>query len=299
MSTKNKVAILVIHGMGKSKIEEKDSNGNRFSGGMYSKLRQKMGAADFDEKIIWREVYWADILHKRQQDYIQDSLVGRARWMFLRKFVMHNLADAGSYRQSSSGNSDVYARIHGRVQKAVAGIERDHGETIPMVVLAHSLGGLIMSNYIYDLQKGAEVVPLASDFQRMQTMCGFITFGCNIPIFQFAFPRDVVAPIAFPGVQITSKKRIKTWWHNYNDKDDVLGMPLAGIGPKYEYLRANRQLYEDWINVGGFFNFWNPVSHTKYWTARQLINPVAGFLKDALKIGPEDIGPMGEGGADV
>ena len=83
----------------------------------------------------------------------------------------------------------------------------------PLVVLAHSIGGHIMSNYIWDIQKKRPIVePGANKFERMETLAGIITFGCKIPLFTFAL-KDIV-PITLPG-------GVK--WLNYFDPDDVLG----------------------------------------------------------------------------
>ena len=36
------------------------------------------------------------------------------------------------------------------------------------------------------------------------------------------------------------------------------------------------------VSVGGFFSGWNPFSHTKYWTDKDVINPVAEKINALL-----------------
>ena len=178
----------------------------------------------------------------------------------------------------------------GRVEDALDNLETVAGGTTPLLVFAHSLGGHIMSNYIYDTQKavalGAPWVQSRSGFQRFETMAGFLTFGCNIPVFTFAYPMDQVRPIKRPGTRIPADKRLTPWWENLNDKDDVLGMPLGPAGPQYEAMINAGELRDAWINVGNLFTSWNPASHNEYWDHRNFYRPAAELIRKALLIGP-------------
>ena len=244
-----------------------------------------MGKSFFD-RVGWREVFWADILQTRQDEYVRYLGDKGARWMDVRRFVMHNLADAASYRKTGDARDLTYFLIHERVHRTIQRLEQIAGDDTPLIVLAHSLGGHIMSNYIYDMMKGTPQIPGASDFQQLKTMATFVTFGCNIPVFSFSYKPSDINPIQFPGTKISAGKRLKPWWSNYNDKDDALGMPLAGLSPGYGAMAASGELRDRWINTGGLFQFWNPASHNGYWTDRHFYKPVAGILKKAMEIGP-------------
>ena len=136
--------------------------------------------------------------------------------------------------------------------------------------MAHSLGGHIMSNYIWDMQKST--VTTLSSFEKMDLLAGMVTFGCNIPLFTFAY--DNVIPIKFPGDALSAESKSKTKWLNYYDPDDILGYPLKAINAAYENI-----VDEDVpINVGGIFSSWNPSSHTKYWTDNDFTKPVSKFI---------------------
>ena len=72
------------------------------------------------------------------------------------------------------------------------------------MVIAHSFGTQIISNYIWDPQTEANYTrkkrgmnPYGkSDFERMKTLAGIITFGCNIPLFSLAY--DKIVSMEFP-----------------------------------------------------------------------------------------------------
>jgi len=52
----------------------------------------------------------------------------------------------------------------------------------PVIVMAHSMGSVIMSNYIYDRQKKCQPEKYGeTKFEQMDTLAGFITFGSPIP----------------------------------------------------------------------------------------------------------------------
>ena len=127
-----------------------------------------------------------------------------------------------------------------------------------------------MSNYIWDQQKHPK--PRQSAFEQMKWLTGFITFGCNIPLFTFAYKDP--EPIEFPPSSLPDQFKQKSRWYNYYDPDDILGYPLKQISAKY---RAT-VIRDISINVGGLFGGWNPASHTEYWTDNDFTKPVAKYL---------------------
>jgi pimeloyl-ACP methyl ester carboxylesterase len=159
----------------------------------------------------------------------------------------------------------TYGRIHTIIRDEIAALREDlGGVNRPLVVLGHSLGGHIISNYIWDIQKGNAIAPPGNNaFERMRTLAGVITFGCNIPLFTFALSK--VVPIALPP---------GATWLNFYDPDDVLGYPLKPLSREYRQT-VKRDIP---INVGGIATGWNPLSHSQYWTDNDFTKPVANFL---------------------
>jgi len=262
------VCIAVIHGMGSQKPG--------YSVPMRDEINHRLGADA--SRVKWKEIYWANILEQREKDYLTAANTNNDMdWISLRRFMIRAFGDASAYRKTHDPNNSAYHDIHEKVRAAIAAL--DDGSNAPLIVMAHSLGGHIMSNYIYDIQQSASVVAAgSSDFQQMKTLAGMITFGCNIPFFTLAYKKTDIQPISFPGVGLTPAQRSKAKWLNFYDPDDVLGYPLKAINQKY-----NRVVADDIsINVGGILSSWNPMSHQKYWTDNDFTKPVTRFLQSWL-----------------
>ena len=262
------LCIAVIHGMG--------SQEKGYSLPMCGEINRRLGAAA--SKVEWEEIYWADILEKRERDYFTHANAGNdLDWIKLRRFMLRAFGDASAYRKTDDPNNSAYHDIHARVHESIVAL--DDGTDTPLVVMAHSLGGHIMSSYIYDIQQGRSVVATGtSDFQQMKTLAGMITFGCNIPFFTLAYRKSAITPIRFPGDTLTPALKARAKWLNFYDPDDVLGYPLKAINKKYERV-VNADIP---INVGGMLSSWNPMSHQKYWTDNDFTRPVAGFIRGLL-----------------
>ncbi|MFN0115474.1 MAG: hypothetical protein ACKVPY_12430 [Paracoccaceae bacterium] len=273
------LAVLAIHGMGE---QRKKTSGNSaelsFSSDLRDKVRGEMGAERFDGNVAWREAYWADLLQAPQEKYVKE-MKKVTHFGALRSFVMYRLSDAASYNPQTGDKTDpdsTYARVHKCIRNAIADLDADCAGAAPLVVLAHSLGGYMMSNYIYDTVKfradPAKARP--TDFQNLLTFGGFVTFGCNIPVFMFSVKKMVA--IRYPGAQ--GAKSIKPWWSNFYDGEDPLGYPLIPLGGDYQRLADEGGLKDFKIDAGTIFTSWNPLSHNAYWTDRDFFKPVAKAL---------------------
>ena len=179
--------------------------------------------------------------------------------------------------ESKKQATSTYDAIHDKVRQALAELYADEldPESPPLIVLAHSLGGHIMSNYIWDTQQAADAdLAGLSPFEKMESLAGMVTFGCNIPLFLFAYAEDEIEPIEFPAAQLPDDVKAEAKWLNFFDPDDVLGYPLKSINDAYDAI-VSADLP---INAGSVFSSWNPLSHGGYWTDNDFTNPVADFL---------------------
>ncbi|MDG2236598.1 MAG: hypothetical protein P8L34_02280 [Arenicellales bacterium] len=273
---KKNLAALVIHGIGRQSPDFSD----QLIDGVSTQL-EKIGTDP--EQVAWQPVFWDDILRPAQNAYLQaayDSTDLRARRM--RTLLLSALGDGVGYRQLPSGGrrggeeTRTYNRVHARVRQAMATLYNDQlsGRAVPLVVLAHSFGGHILSNYIWDSQRRPD--RRLSPFERMNWLTGFITFGCNIPLFTFACSK--VQPIRFPPSRLPARLKGDARWLNYFDPDDVLGWPLKPINAAYASVVDRDEL----INVGGPISGWTPASHLAYWADRRFARRVAAFLNTLL-----------------
>jgi hypothetical protein len=272
-----KLGVLIIHGMGAQK--------RNFARPLIEELK---GSISDQAKIHWQSIYWADLLSRRESKLLNKlfPVEKPPRWFGLRKFVMNYIGDATAYRYIPISSSkarktnETYDRIHERVHNAIVKLRKKLGSADrPVIVMAHSLGSVIMSDYIWDRQK-----KLSGDaygktkFERMETLAGFITFGSPIPIFTLAY--TPVRSIKFPPKNLPDNLSKKARWLNFYDSDDVFGWPLKHLSKSYEA----RPIEDKPINVGGILTSWNPTCHFKYWTDNDFTDPVAQYISEILKV---------------
>ena len=279
------LAVAIIHGMGTQHEPGFESTCQKL-------MDSVRGYGVHVDDIAYKGIYWAHVLNKRQEEYWAkaqasgafDTITARLAWNDLREFVVDYLADVTAYQRVSqkvdhderNAASGTYVEIHRIVQSSLAELRAEAGADVPLIVLAHSLGGHIMSNYVWDIQVAKPVVaPGASGLERMDTLAGMITFGCNIPLFTFAYRPQDIKPIAFPGRALAADQKAKAKWINVYDPDDVLGYPLNTLD---SYQQAG--FCEDRkIDAGGALVSWNPASHTGYWEDDDFHRIVADYLK--------------------
>ncbi|NQV37488.1 MAG: hypothetical protein HQ509_05710 [Candidatus Marinimicrobia bacterium] len=194
---------------------------------------------------------------------------------------MTAIGDASAYRCVKDTPNTTYYKIHTRIRIALHELFNIGlgGTNVPLIIMAHSLGGHIMSNYIWDMQIFDPENPVLyhpenlSDFEKFHTLTGIVTFGCNIPLFTFA--NSEVKTIQFPPDSLSEDLKAKARWMNFYDPDDILGYPLRPIEAYAEIIKTED---EKAINSGGWFSSWNPLSHSGYWTDNDFTKPVAEYF---------------------
>jgi hypothetical protein len=169
----------------------------------------------------------------------------------------------------------------------------------PVVAIAQSLGGQVLSNYIYDYQKAkgdhpvhSERRPAVRKFLGLATLRTFITTGCNIPLFVAGYPEERVEAINPAFLPAPFR------WINFYDKDDVLGWPLRPLMGGYETLVEDREIQAG-QGLSKILASWNPYSHTQYWKTDAVVDAVETALREAMTAGsPPHALPSAEGTAE-
>ncbi len=280
-----KMAVVIIHGMGSQFTGTPlPSSAVTFSRDLHKQVGRFVGP-DLN-RVAWREIVWAHVLQPRQNRYLR-KIKRRTGYDDVREFVVHNLSDAASYRKTQDGSDKTYEAIHAEIDRVMEDVRTQVGDRAPVLLLAHSLGGHIMSNYIYDLQSHLRHTGQTlhnTPVRNMQTVAGIMTFGCNIPIFLFAYPQNLIKPIDPPNSELPHALKPRTWWYNFFDKHDVLGYPLRDCAPAYDQLEANNELRDVSINSGNIFTSWNPLSHNGYWKDPDFYEPVGRKIKNMLRV---------------
>ncbi|HEX4684493.1 MAG TPA: hypothetical protein VH277_17370 [Gemmatimonadaceae bacterium] len=274
-----RLGVLITHGMG----EQTAGFAEAISADLAERLEKKGIAKG---TVSFCPLFWADVLEPKERELLAvEADAGTLAWMTLRRFVIHNLADAVAYRRADDEAGAVYDLIHDAIRAKLRTSIPVIGDDTPVMLLAHSLGGAIMSDYLWERQKGAQ--PGESKLERLVNLVGIVTFGCNIPLFTLALPR--VQPVLLPSLELSREYdalRPAIEWHNYYDPDDVLGWPLARIyGPRDDGLPGPTIVDHD-VNVGGWKTSWNPMCHGDYWTDRNFTGPVADHIERIVKLLP-------------
>ena len=232
--------------------------------------------------LHWQEVLWSDILDPRQQRYL-DTATARHRlgWTCLRAPIMSSMSDALAYQRVADHASGAYVAIHTRVAAALKAVRAATGPETPVVLIGHSLGAVVWSNYVWDLQHDGAVEPARAaatcPLTRLETLAGMVSFGTTLPLFALAYQDP--QPITFPGPCLPEELASASRWLNLFARSDVLGWPLAEICPAYAAL----PLEDRAVTIGNWWRRHTPLSHTAYWRAPAVADASAECLCALLR----------------
>ena len=288
------VVLITVHGMGETPPD--------YSADLGQRLHAAIGPR-FISHVDMRAVYYQTILQPNEAEVwdritSKDTATGAVHFAYLRKFLLFGFGDAAGLENRKEDNGSVYELAQMEIAKTLLDAFRANGPNTPVILLAHSLGCQVLSSYIYDAQKAQSGLPVSAgvwrdidhwsralqgrnltaaerNFLACGTALGWITTGCNIPIFVAAHKQMTIIPIAPP--------RQSFKWLNLYDPDDVLGWPLQPLSEGY------RQLVEDRaINAGrGVFDLivrsWNPLSHEVYWRDAEVVRAIAQMLTQLMR----------------
>jgi len=264
-----KLGVLIIHGVGAPR--------EKYADPMIEELTKKISDSGAEPgQICWQPVDWDKVL-KDSEDKVCDRLKQHSIWLKLRRLVTSHIGDVTAYRQVPH-SSGTYDKIHGVVREAMSKLKAELGDDDkPVIVMAHSMGSVIMSNYIYDRQKKYQLEKYGeTKFEQMDTLAGFITFGSPIPLFALAC--DPIIAIKFPPKALPDYLRGKAAWLNFWCWADVLAWPLRkDLGESYR-ASVTKDIK---IRVG-----WTPLCHRSYWTNDEFTTAVARHISEILKACP-------------
>jgi hypothetical protein len=275
-----KLGVLIIHGVG--------WQAKGFADAMIKKFGERLSKYGADKtEIKYAKIYWHPILSGREDKLLTDFFPeGKTphrfsciRW--LRKKVSYCIGDVTGYQYVPNQKDEAHDNIHKVVYDSIVELSKKlDNEDKPVIVIAHSMGSVIISDYIWDRQnwdpekkEGRQDPYGETPFERMETLAGFITCGSPIPLYAIAC--DPIVRIKFPPDNLADKLKKNAKWKNFFYFGDVLGWPLRNLGPSYKDTQD--------IKVNGGF----PVfCHTKYWKDDNFIEPVAEYVAGILKVCP-------------
>jgi hypothetical protein len=272
-----KIAVAVVHGVGSQKV----TFAKQLAEAVKHRFAHELAGAvpDPEEELQIRGVYWARVLQDQEDDLkARTEAVGGLHWDELRDIFIDLGGDAVAYQPDESGDRGTYIEIHKTFAGTLKHLAEEAGDDAPLCVIAHSLGTVIASNYIYDLQTGKtppEVSALGTGtpLELGKTLTLLYTMGSPIAVWSLRQP-DFGTPIEFPPAALGGPGLASAEWTNMFDHDDVIAYPLRGLNAKY--AKAVKEDLQ--VNVGNLFVNWSPLTHTRYWTDRQVIARVTDGL---------------------
>ena len=273
-----KLAIAVIHGMGSEEEFFSVELKHRIVEEYIDTERGRM-----EEDLVFQEIFWGDLIKGQRMEFL-DSVNYKKdlTYLNLRELFVDYVGATLAYRTS------IYNTIQTRVRDKLGKLcthRRVDPEKTPLVILAHSFGSVIMSDYIYDIQKQQAASPTGSieglsNLEQFKTMAGFITFGSPMGLFSLQENSDFAEPINIIGSELPAELKKKVRWDNYYDKDDIIAYPLKGINDAYHSC-----VNEDHeINVGGATSSWNPACHNGYWEDKDFYKPLAKYFAELRSV---------------
>ncbi|WP_136081633.1 hypothetical protein [Pontiella desulfatans] len=255
-------AVIYLHGIGEQKAGYSHKSAEKLQE-TFVKLLKKKDASVSSPDLICREVVWAPITSDPQAElWRRVNSKHDLDMVKLRKFLISFAGDAIAYQKTGEGD-EVYNEIDAKVQSVIDAVKNEYdGDDVEFTFVAHSLGSIIVSNYLYDH---------ADDI----TATNLFTLGSPIAVWALRYgdPAKADSP--------TQVERPNGAWINILDDEDIIGYPLRELNPHYK-----KAVDMDYVTeIGGVISMGNPISHIGYWEDNNAIKPIAyKLVLDYLRI---------------
>lgn len=294
MSTK--IAIAIAHGICVGN-EFDNEESVKYTDGMAQALKLKLAelagqSGDEDQKLEWADsklaiaaVNWTPVLREERKNLYHKLGVEKLDSFFgLREFIFQAISDSLTYQVTQSNSDDFwgYNSIHRCVADSLNDLAKEEqaGSNAPLCIVSHSLGTVITSNYVYDLENQKAQIDIGdTPLERGETLTSVYTLASQIPFWSLRYP-NFDRPIQVPAKKLSQYyPDLKGEWINFFNKSDIMGYPLKSLNKAYsEAVTEDRE-----VNSGDWLESWNPLSHCSYWTDKDVVNTIASGLHNILQ----------------
>ena len=273
-----KIGVLVIHGMG----DQPDD----------FHLGFKEGITDYYEgdksELNIQPIHWSYILNDSQRDILNKTEQYSLHYSkHLRPFVVNYLADVIAYQKTFEksefaektkgeyGDRGIYHLIQDLISSKIKIMKNEIGEDSPIVMVGHSLGSIMLLNYLHDTQKEESVKNSRKwNFEDKFNLVGLITMGSPLALWLLRY-NNFGKAINFPLKTTLPQYHKVCRWKNYYDKDDILAYPLKCLNDTYGRLACLEDIE---VNAGNILTEWNPLSHNGYFGEDVIRKEIAEYL---------------------
>ena len=230
VNAEKKVILLAVHGMGPTRLN--------FANRLHDELKERLG--NDSANVHLSSIYYQNVFQVNQTALWDRVKQRRLDWRKTRKLLLYGFSDAAGYERNAAQKGSSYEQVQIKIRDKLKELYKTF-DNLPIVIVAQSLGGHVISNYIWDAQKddGASRGIWRANrsttenksldkFLRLQSIRLFFTTGCNIPIFVANLPESMIKAVGTQTQDYTFK------WKNYYDVDDALGWPLKPLSESYK-----------------------------------------------------------------
>ncbi|GEM_PF-1011752 len=272
-----KLAVVLVHGIGNTRKDWADKIIPAVQSRLKSKLRNILGSqapVAIDDVAVISYVYWEGVFNDRENK-LKEALSGfpkpvkaggpwwdrLLKWIrgifvwiwriFKRKIqnevISNYIGDIVGYL-----HKDAQKAVYSKVSDVLGGCASRIGTVqtkIPLTFIAHSLGTVITSDYIYEQNNPASDTSRTKIMKERFVLNNLFTVGSPISLFSLRFggPEMFTSPVS---VESPSGR-----WVNIFDEDDPVGMPLKVLNEAY-----NKVVHKDVLVNSGVYG----ISHTNY-----------------------------------
>ena len=257
------LGVLIVHGIGTQKRDYSDA--------LQKPVDQLIDDAGLiADQVTFQEVLYAKVFDdpaiKRSGYLINTSACWQWISRTIRSLLIFIFGDAISYRAQ-------YKAVHEIISNDIKALQKTLPSGAPIIIVAHSMGAMAISDYLYDLQENKYPELKLTKFTNLKA---FITMGCNIPLFQMGHKTTLC--IKRPE---SDNRDQDFFWLNFYSPFDVLGYRMAkyyDIRPKQQFVLEDSKIY-----AGNLLTKWNVFSHRGYWSHGKVQKCLANTIIRLLK----------------
>lgn len=248
-----KIGIAIIHGIGRQNHTYADEFIERI---------QKRYQKSFDtDTLVFEPICW-----QQQIEPLENALFDKVKdigWGFLRSLMIGYAGDAVCY-QPISVEKGFYLQIHQVIDKALQNLASKLDKDSPLVVISHSLGSIVTSNFLWDSFKDSALISPITLELVSRIKCLY-TMGSPLALWSLRYPNG--------GIPLDLREAD---WYNLYYSSDIIASPLKLINQHYNCIPS---LEDVKIPSRKVFTGWNPMSHNSYWSEAFVINHIVDTLK--------------------
>ncbi len=227
--------------------------------------RYRLSAAPPSDGVNIIPGRWGAVMEALQEEV--ERRIFRDKVDFLRWFGMRIMGDVVAYRGPA-----VYQAVHRALAEDLRnGVRPESGH---LTVVAHSLGAVVASDFLYDhtLKIGR---PFADSFGV--AFSNFFTLGSPLVLYAMQSPGEGAFDAGGVLDRFDRPVRVESptgVWINVFDDADIIGYPIRAIN------RAHTEAVTADVctGVGTFLSRGNPLSHGRYWSDRRVTQLIAEKL---------------------